>query len=189
MVWAVRVDGVTRFVGATRCARQLTEAMEHMGKKPLFRHATWMLALLSLVLFTVSLTLTALRLEGSRLSGWYVLCAGWWGPLAGNVAWLANPFYMYALARMAYQRFTPALVTALVAAVLSLDTWRARAWWFDEGRPTRILGPGAGYYMWTAALVVGCAAAFVGYARQRMPAPRTDLRPLSERCREPGGSA
>lgn len=147
-------------------------------------HAPLTLCVASIVFFATSLFLTGLRLQGATLSGWHLLAWGWQGLFGFNFAWFANVAYAAALAQMMVSRFWRAFVIMLVAVLLSLNTWLARAWWGQGSNAIPVLGPGAAYYLWSGALLLALVAAFVGYQRDRPVRHAVDPRPLSERWRE-----
>lgn len=150
------------------------------------KHAPLLLCLLSMGLFLASLFLPALILETGALPGWHVLAFGWYGLLAANVAWFANPAYGYALSQMLRMRYARAGWVALGGAIISLQSWMADAWWFNEGSGTPIEALGSAYYVWTLSLIIPVVAAFLAYRRDPPVARAKVDRPLSERWKDKG---
>lgn len=147
----------------------------------IIKRAPLLLCLLSMGLFLASLFLPALLLETQALSGWHVLAFGWYGLLTANVAWFANLAYVYALSQMLLMRHARAGWVALGGAIVSLQSWTAEAWWFNEGSGTPIEALGSAYYVWTISLIILVSAAFLA-RRLNPPLARAKAKQrLSER--------
>lgn len=150
------------------------------------KHAPLLLCLLSMGLFLSSLFLPAFILKTQLLPGWDVLVFGWYGLLAANVAWFANPAYAYALSQMLRMRYTRAGWVALGGAIISLQSWTAHSWWFNEGSGTPIEALGSAYYVWTLSLVIPVFAAYLAHRRDPPLAREKQQQSLSERWKDIG---
>jgi hypothetical protein len=143
--------------------------------------ASLILCLLSMSLYVAALSLPAFIFKDGMLPGWYVLSFGWYGLLTLNVAWFANPVYMYSLSQMLRMRYRRAKWIALAATAISLQSWMADAWWFNEGWGTPILALGNAYFVWTLSLLVLVAAAWLADRRDPPIIPNKKLGLLSSR--------
>lgn len=120
-----------------------------------------LLAILALVLWLYSLSLTGLMSNIARPNFWRgfeILLMGWAGLLMGNLAWLANPLFAACLLRVFWRGARrPAGVLALLACVLALDTFRLQELRSETMYP--VAGYGWGAVLWFAAMCVMLAAA------------------------------
>jgi hypothetical protein len=92
-----------------------------------------------------------------------VLAWGWWGIIAGSVAWYAN--VALAIAVYFYWRGVPgrSLSCILVALALGVTSHWAKEWWFSEASGTRIVGLGIGYAIWFASMVIFAIAVVLSF--------------------------
>ncbi|HEY3301288.1 MAG TPA: hypothetical protein VGJ90_10985, partial [Methylophilaceae bacterium] len=84
-----------------------------------------LIAIVSITLWLTSLCLTGFSLHGyyqaqQLIGGASILVMGWLGPLEGNFAWYANPFYIYAV--LSVLNGNVPFRTTSIALFLSLDT-------------------------------------------------------------------
>lgn len=120
--------------------------------------ASYWYCLAALLLWLVSLLLPGIIMptDHASLYGYEVLLEGWLSPIAGNIAWFANPLFLIAVLKILNGQ--PAPVLALAAAILGCDSFR-----FSElpssVQVTPIYGLGWGAIVWLAALLLMLAAA------------------------------
>lgn len=111
-------------------------------------------------IYVCSMPLPALLFERHEpLTGIDILPWGWWGVLMLEFAWFANPAYIAAVLAFASKNNRFSMRACLVSLVLGLASFHAKEWWFNEGSGTKIIGLGAGYYVWMLSfciLLVGC---------------------------------
>lgn len=152
------------------------------------KHGRWALlalTLVSLVLYAGSIFLPALILKGSVVRGTTVLAFGWWGLLALNVAWVANPLYGCALIHAIATSYQRARWRCALALLLSGQSWFAQKWWYHEGWGTPIESLGSGYYLWTLSMLVLLLAAHLGVRLEPPRPPARKVVPLSARWKVP----
>jgi hypothetical protein len=126
------------------------------------------LASIAAMLYLGSLGLPALLFERHEpLPGYHVLLWGWWGILAGSIAWFANPAIFLAARMFLRGRLRLASVLSLVATLLSATSPYAKEWWFSEAAGTRIIGLGLGFRLWVASFVVSLLAIGVAWMQRR----------------------
>ncbi|MDO8342952.1 MAG: hypothetical protein Q7T48_07125 [Cellvibrio sp.] len=107
------------------------------------------ITLLALGLWIFSLFFSGLVLyyEQQHISGFEILLTGWLSPLDGNFSWYANIFFLLCVFYLFIGR-TPK-ICALIAALLSLDTFRYSMLTMNEGgHSTPIYGYGWGAIIW-----------------------------------------
>jgi hypothetical protein len=92
--------------------------------------------------------------SGQRhLSGFEILAIGWLSPLVLNFAWFANIFFLYGIFRL-LSGGVP-IKSAILAALLSFDTFRLSKILLDEGGGTSpVYGYGWGAVLWFASVFV-----------------------------------
>lgn len=118
------------------------------------------LSLLAAGLWCVSLALPGLYSLGQQQSGLLILGIGWLAVLAGNLAWLANGFFVYSASRLITGK--SAVGSAFFASILSLDTFRLTETLAETGgigTTTPIYGYGWGAVIWILAMFVLLVAA------------------------------
>ena len=121
------------------------------------------------LLFGASLVAPTLIFERREpLPGYQVFFWGWWGILAGSIAWYANVFLVFA-ARYYFKGYPGRAVVFGVAAILLAATSPfAKEWWFSEAAGTRIVGLGLGYKFWLASIAVFVGASIISaYGRTK----------------------
>lgn len=111
---------------------------------------------LALVCWLVSLGLVALGDTGHEVSGLYVLLFGWLSLPQGNVAWLANAFFLIAIFWVFIG--VPSHICSVLALLLSLDTWNINQVSLDEHKQFVFYGFGWGAVLWFLALALVLAA-------------------------------
>lgn len=122
------------------------------------RPASWWLAWGALGLWFVSLFLPCIiKFPPARsVVGLEILVTGWLSPVAGNLAWFANPFFLIAVVRILTGKAAPGM--ALAAVVLGLHTfWLTHLPNSIGSHP--IYGFGWGAILWFASLLLMMAAA------------------------------
>ncbi|MDR6676599.1 hypothetical protein [Pseudomonas oryzihabitans] len=119
---------------------------------------TYPLCWLAVLCWTASLFLPALGSSPEKLfRGKDLLAIGWLALLAGNVAWLANLWFLWAVVRVLRQR--SASLLALLALGCALDTWRLTRYLVNEGGTTaQVYGYGWGAVLWLLAMTLLLAA-------------------------------
>jgi hypothetical protein len=119
---------------------------------------TSLLCWLAVLCWTTSLFLTALGSSPKKLFiGMHLLAIGWTALLAGNVAWLANLWFVWGVVRVLNQR--SASLLALLALGCALDTWRFTRYLLDEGGATaQVYGYGWGAVLWLLSMALLLAA-------------------------------
>lgn len=125
------------------------------GAKMLPRPSARILALVALALWAASLTQIAIVIyfDQRQFSGMEILTLGWLGPLALNIAWYANPLFLYTALRMFGDR--PAFTSIILATLLSLDAWLYSSHLLNEGgSKSLIYGYGWGYVLWLTSFTV-----------------------------------
>jgi len=117
-------------------------------------------SLLAAGLWCVSLALPGLYSFGQQQSGLLILGIGWLAVLTGNLAWLANGFFVYSASRLIAGK--RAVGSAFFASILSLDTFRLTETLAEKGEigtTIPIYGYGWGAVLWIVAMFVLLAAA------------------------------
>lgn len=107
------------------------------------------LALIALAIWCASLPLTGIVLYSRQqhLGGLEILMMGWLSPIVLNFAWFANIAFAYAIFQLLREK--AALKPSLLAAVLSLDTFRFDMFLLNEGgSATPVYGYGWGAILW-----------------------------------------
>lgn len=119
---------------------------------------TYLLCWLAVLCWTASLFLPALGSSPEKLfRGKDLLAIGWVALLAGNVAWLANLWFLWAVVRVLRQR--SASLLALLALGCALDTWRLTWYLLNEGgTKAQVYGYGWGAVLWLLAMTLLLAA-------------------------------
>lgn len=123
----------------------------HYFKKISARQIT----LLALGLWVFSLFFSGLVLyyEQQHIAGFEILVTGWLSPLDGNFAWFANIFFLLCVFSLFIGRAPK--ICALIAALLSLDTFRYSMLTMNEGgHSTPIYGYGWGAIIWLISICV-----------------------------------
>ncbi len=138
-------------------------------RRPRPSEKTLSFAALSLWLASLVLTGLAFYAKDERAVGVAILTMGWLSLLIGNLAWFANPLFLWAFIRLRHNQRAVGL--ALLALLLSLDTFRLSSYWSDEGGgATTVYAYGWGVMLWIAALCVLVAAAGTGRVESRIKA-------------------
>ncbi|WP_223217451.1 hypothetical protein [Paraburkholderia phenoliruptrix] len=110
---------------------------------------------ISLALYIGSLYLPAMYFEKEPpLYGMSVLGQGWFGLLTLNPSWLANPFYVAAIAQFIRRRYLSSRLLSLAAVGCALCSLWTSEWDFNEAFGTPIKHLGAAFYVWFVALLV-----------------------------------
>lgn len=124
------------------------------------RHVTAdRLATAALIAWVGSLALTAFVLVAGlqRVPGFQVLIVGWLGPAVGNLAWFANPFFLFAAGAFGSGRVP--IRSASLAVLLALDTFRFAEYPLDGGgASTPVYAFGWGAVLWLLAQCLLLAA-------------------------------
>ncbi|HRI78372.1 MAG TPA: hypothetical protein PLR06_02460 [Cyclobacteriaceae bacterium] len=85
--------------------------------------------------------------------GHIVLLWGWWGLIMLHFGWVANMLWIGGIVLFLRNNFKLARLLAMGAAVLALESFAVKEWWFNEGSGTEVTGFGAGFYLWMGAIV------------------------------------
>lgn len=123
--------------------------------------------------FAVSLALPVFTFGAAHepVRGLSVLVWGWWGFLLGEVAWLANPLFAFALWKfMAGSRLTARIASTATLAV-GITSFHAKEWMFNEGGGTAIAAHGLGFYLWLLSLLVLAVGSWMIPDNQRPLSP------------------
>jgi hypothetical protein len=105
--------------------------------------------------FGLSLALPVFRFDGHEpVLGITVLAWGWWGFLLGEIGWLANLIFFFALSQFVTEKVLISKVASTAAVVVGITSFHAKQWWFDEGNATAILTHGLGFYLWLVSLLI-----------------------------------
>ncbi|MBI5437441.1 MAG: hypothetical protein HY936_00530 [Nitrosomonadales bacterium] len=107
------------------------------------------LTIMALAIWFCSLALTGLVLYSNyqRLPGYEILAMGWLSPLVGNFAWFANIFFLYGVQQLISGKAP--IKSSILAALLSLDTFRFDQYLMNEGGATTpVYGYGWGAVFW-----------------------------------------
>jgi hypothetical protein len=111
------------------------------------------LAILAFILWLVSLGCTGLVFYQETISGIEILLMGWLGPLALNLAWYANPFFLFACFKLSTGG-QAATWASVIAILLAADTFRFRELLLNEGGTTTDLyGYGIGSLLWLVVIL------------------------------------
>jgi hypothetical protein len=134
---------------------------------------------LSCVLYVVALLNDGYYVEGSNpeawASAWGLLLMGWMGLFSGVFAWLANPLLFVAWMLLAL-RLTQAATICTIGAILCIGSFLLHdSILIDEaGGRARILGYGAGYWLWLSSAIVffaACISRAIEVRKLNVPVP------------------
>ena len=117
------------------------------------------LSVAALAIWCCSLAFTGLVLytEQKHIPGLQILAIGWLSPLVLNFAWFANIFFLYGIFRL-LSGGVP-IKSAILAALLSLDTFRFSLFVLNEGGATSpVYGYGWGCVLWFVSIFLMLAA-------------------------------
>ena len=115
----------------------------------------WLIIGSATSLFALSLFLPALLFKShDPLSGAHVLTWGWLGVLTLDIAWFANPAFVFASYAFLQRNFGRARIFAGGSLLLGALSFFAKEWWFNEGSGTPITGLGAAFYIWLMSFAV-----------------------------------
>jgi len=120
------------------------------------------IGLSAFLVWLASLGFTGLTIYYKQMSikGYMILITGWLSPLAGNFAWFANIFFIYAFVRLNSGKSI--LLPAIITSIISLDTFRFDRYLLNEGGSTSpVFGYGWGAVLWFIAITLLLAAAIV----------------------------
>jgi hypothetical protein len=121
-----------------------------------------LVALAALALYFTALCLPTILFERTQpLIGYYILLWGWWGILAGSLAWYANIVLLFAARYYFKGRSGRAAAAACIALGLAATAPLAREWWFTEAGGTQISGLGLGYRFWLGSIALFVLATFL----------------------------
>jgi len=114
----------------------------------------------AVVLWVLSLVLTGFNVyhKQQHILGYSILLTGWFGIFGGNLAWLANVFFLYAAIQLKSDKSPVA--SPILAVVLSFDTFLVDFYPLNEGGwETAIYGYGWGAFLWFLSLFLLLVAA------------------------------
>jgi hypothetical protein len=149
--------------------RSLRKEIGIFPRKLLGDDAAAIVLSLTVVAYVASLLLTAIVDSHEVLLGGGVLLLGWLGPLAGSVAWFANPLLIFAM-YLSKEKPSAAMVAAFFGFALALTTFGIKAIPSDNGNYT-VLGFGAGCYLWLACFPAVFIASFLSSRKSTALAP------------------
>lgn len=113
----------------------------------------------TLILYASSLFMPALIFERrDPLSGMEVLFDGALGLIILDFSWLANPLYWLSIRGYYRDKYIISLLLSALALIFGSLSLQSKAWWFNEGSGTPIIGLGSGFYIWMGsftALLIG----------------------------------
>jgi hypothetical protein len=117
------------------------------------------LSVTALTIWCCSLAFTGIVLYSGQkhLPGFEILAMGWLSPLVLNFAWFANIFFLYGIFRL-LSGGVP-IKSAILATLLSLDTFRFSQYLLNEGGATSpVYGYGWGAVLWFVSIFLMLAA-------------------------------
>lgn len=118
------------------------------------------LSMMAMAIWILSLSMTGIVLyaEQGNLPGYQILLMGWLSPLVLNFAWFANIFFLYGVRQLTSGK--TATKSSVIAALLSLDTYRFTDYLMNEGGTTfPVYGYGWGAVLWFVSIFLLVAAA------------------------------
>ena len=122
------------------------------------------LAGMAFIIWLCSLPLTGIKLyfhiyaKEAWIYGYNILATGWLSPFVGNFAWFANLFFLYGVVKLRAGK--PAITSSIIAAILSLDTFRFDQLLMNAGGSTApVYGYGWGAVLWFLSLYLLMVAA------------------------------
>ncbi|MEQ1527156.1 MAG: hypothetical protein ABL911_10485 [Gallionella sp.] len=105
------------------------------------------LVIAALLIWLCSLMLTGFVTNSTqKLPGWYILAIGWLSPVALNFAWFANLFFLFATLSLIGGNIP--YKSSIIAALLSLDTFRFDLMPDGHSYGDRVTGYGWGAVLW-----------------------------------------
>jgi hypothetical protein len=122
-------------------------------KNTIFLHPL-VLVFVSFGLFISSLFFTAFECGERDASGLDLLGAGWLGILMKNIAWYANPLYFIALCFLLFRQNKIAIGLCSTALLISLNTFTATRYAFNEATDVPILAFGPAVPLWFSSMIV-----------------------------------
>jgi hypothetical protein len=119
------------------------------------------LGIIALLVWIASLTLPVETDCGFSYAnaGYLILVTGWLGPLGGQFGWYANPFMLWTIGRLLFNK-RPGFIPAIIGLGLALSSLAWKTTPTDDGYNT-ICERHAGFYVWIACAVL---LAFVAVA-------------------------
>jgi hypothetical protein len=84
-------------------------------------------------------------------AGYLILLTGWLGPLGGQFGWYANPFMLWAIGRLLFNK-RPGVIPAIISLGLALSALAWKTTPTDNGYNT-ICNRHLGFYVWIACAV------------------------------------
>ncbi|MBT2621969.1 hypothetical protein [Chryseobacterium sp. ISL-6] len=107
--------------------------------------------IVSLAIFIISLTQTAVYTKGNEMHAFACFLLGWMDLFGEGVAWLANPLFFIALFFLLLKQVKISTVFSFLAICMSLYYLSAESITVDEaGHKSPIVSYGLGYYLWIA---------------------------------------
>ncbi len=131
--------------------------------RPRFLSLVWVLLAAATLALPVFETQRTAALQGEvvtledAVTGWVWLVFGAGDPLAGRLAWLAHPVGLAAVGFALAKRRKAALAHSVAALAIAATTYTyvGATWQLGPGGATgRIIGLGAGYWVWLAFLAM-----------------------------------
>jgi hypothetical protein len=113
----------------------------------------------SLLLFIISLTQTAVYTQGSEMQAFVCFILGWAELFDDGIAWLANPLFFIAIFFLLIKQVKISTVLSFLAVCMSLYYLSAETITVNEaGHRSPIVSYGPGYYLW----IVSCLSLLIG---------------------------
>jgi hypothetical protein len=104
--------------------------------------------------------------EPHASQGYVIFATGWLGAVAGQFGWFANPFMLWVMGRLLYDR-RPGIIPAVIGLGLALTalTWKTSPRGDAPGVST-ICEWHVGFYLWIACAVLLAVVALAEFAMQ-----------------------
>ena len=101
--------------------------------------------------------------------GYIILEVGWMGVLVLQLGWFANPFMLWVMSRLLFDR-RPGMIPAIIGLGLALSALAWKTTPNDRGYNT-ICARHAGFYLWIACAAFLAAVALIELIRHRASKP------------------
>ncbi|MGN8113845.1 hypothetical protein [Labrys sp. 22185] len=130
------------------------------------------ITILSFSFYAFALCLPAIHGHGSSLYGLFLLLLGWIKAMNLECeAWLANPIFAMSLIFFLAAEYKISALSAIVAALVGLDTFRLERFEIDEaGNWVPFERAGSAFYAWELSFVILAAGALYLWKRTQQPA-------------------